>query len=50
MNKWRNIFYGIIFTVSAISMMLGIFTENTWQFLAGFWMMMYIMDRLDKID
>lgn len=48
MSKLKTISTYFIFTMSILIMLTGIWTNDTWQVLAGVWMMMYICERGDK--
>ena len=48
MSKIKTISIWFMFLASLFAMGLGLLANDTWEVLAGFWMMMYITERIDK--
>lgn len=48
--KYKSILHGFLFTTAGIIVTIGIFIPNTWQIMAGYWMMMYVIEKIDKED
>jgi len=50
MSKIKTISIWFIFISSLFTMVLGLFANDTWEVLAGFWMMMYLTERVDSAN
>jgi hypothetical protein len=48
MNKYKMIAHVTIFSIALMSVIFGTVTSNTWQVIAGFWMMMYVVEKTER--
>lgn len=48
MNKLKTISTYFIFVMAIFIMVFGLWVNDTWEVLAGFWMMMYVTERVSN--